>query len=323
MQRSWESRDQSRRPTRLVFPFLLIVVGVLFLLNNLGVVPWSVWLALARLWPVLLILLGIDLVLGRRAGLLGAAITGIVLVAVVAVAIAMTFHDAGASAPASPQNGSVRVPLDGATSGEITMKFPVGTLSVGALPTKEDALLQAKTSMPPSLALSQQTSVRGGVAQVVLSANSGASIDRMFPPGWPFIPRGSGGDISWNVLLAPATPLTLRADVGAVQSDFDLTNLMVQQVTINSGAGQTTIHFPAKAGQTIADVYSGAGELILIVPPDVGAYIHTQQGGVVNVHVPSDRFQSVSDGYETANYASATNRVDVTLHLGVGSVDVR
>lgn len=323
MQRSWGPREKSRRPARVVFPLLLIVVGFLFLLNNLGIVPWSVWPTLARLWPVLLILLGIDFVLGRRAGILGPAITAIVLVAVVVVSIAMTFPVARATEAPSLPTSDVRVPLDGATSGEITMQLPAGTLDVGALPARGDAVLQAKTSMPASLVLNRQASVRGGVAQVVLSANSSTSTGRMFPPGWPFNSPRPGGEITWNVLLSPITPLTLRADVGAGQSDFDLTGLMVQQLTVNNGAGQTTIRFPSNAGQTIADVHSGAGQLVLIVPPDVGAYIHTSRGGVVNVQVPSDRFQSVSDGYETANYASAANRVDVTLHLGVGSVDVR
>lgn len=323
MQRSWESREKGGRPTRLVFPLLLIVVGILFLLNNLGIVPWSVWIALARLWPVLLILLGIDLLLGRRAGVLAAAITGIVLVAVVAVAIGMTVGDAGATRAQPLESGSVRVPVDGATSGEITMRFPAGRLNVGALPTKGDALLQAETSMPAPVHLSRQSTVRGGVAQVVLTANDGSSFGPFIPPRWPFNQSASSSAITWDVQLAPQIPLTLRADVGAGQSDFDLTNLMVQQLTINNGAGQTTIHFPTSAGQTIADVHAGAGQLVMIVPADVGAYIHTSQGGVVNVHVPSDRFQSVSDGYQTTNYSTAANRVDVTLHLGVGSVDVQ
>ncbi|MGH2460003.1 MAG: hypothetical protein ACRDIY_14185, partial [Chloroflexota bacterium] len=275
------------------------------------------------LWPVLLILLGIDLVLGRRAGMLSAAITAVVLIGVVAVAIGLTVRAPSAAGAPALQSSDVRVPLDRATSGEITMEVPIGTLDVGALPAKGDALLEARTSMPAAMRLVRQSKVREGVAQVLLSATGDESLGEAFPLSWPFNSPDRRGGIVWNVLLSPTTPLTLRADVGVGQSDLDLTNLLVQQLTLNHGAGETTIHFPSNAGQTIADVQSGAGQLTLIVPPDVGAYIHTPKGGVVNVQVPPDRFQAVGDGYETANYANAANRVDVTLHLGVGSVDVR
>lgn len=44
---------------------ILITIGALFLLNNIGILPFSVWFVLWRFWPVLLILAGIRLILGR------------------------------------------------------------------------------------------------------------------------------------------------------------------------------------------------------------------------------------------------------------------
>lgn len=323
-----------RRPVRLVLPFLLIVVGTLFLLNNLGVVPWSVWLTLARLWPVILILFGLDLLLGRRGGMLRVAITAIVVVAVVAIAVGLTVGNTSQASATQGAEGrpdaaqapprTLNVPLGSASSGDVTLRFPAGTLAVGALPAKGENLLQATTTMPLGMRLSKDGSLRDGVNQIILSASGDRSMGSFLPPGWPFGGSGSrGSSLAWNVQFAPSTPLSLRTDVGAGQLDFDLTNLMVQNFTLNSGAGDITIHFPANAGQTIADVHSGAGQLDLIVPPGVGAYVHTSQGAIVNVHVPADRFHQVSDGYQTADYSTATNRVDVTLHLGVGSVDVQ
>lgn len=39
----------------LVWPFILILVGVLLLLNNMGVIPWIVWASLIALWPLILV----------------------------------------------------------------------------------------------------------------------------------------------------------------------------------------------------------------------------------------------------------------------------
>ncbi len=57
------------KPTRrasALGPLFLITVGIVFLLNNLGVLDWSIWQSLVRLWPILLIAAGLDLLIGRR-----------------------------------------------------------------------------------------------------------------------------------------------------------------------------------------------------------------------------------------------------------------
>jgi hypothetical protein len=68
-------------PTRrgnLAGPVLLIGFGTLLLLINLGMVPMSIWGALARLWPLALILVGIDLLIPRRS-ILGSIAVGALL----------------------------------------------------------------------------------------------------------------------------------------------------------------------------------------------------------------------------------------------------
>src|SRR5919197_5037441 len=57
--------DRPRRRS-IVGPTLLIVLGGLLLLNNLGVLPWEVWGNLWRLWPLVLILVGLELLVGHR-----------------------------------------------------------------------------------------------------------------------------------------------------------------------------------------------------------------------------------------------------------------
>lgn len=44
---------------------LLILLGLIFLLNNLDIIPWSIWDNLWRFWPLILILWGLQIMLGR------------------------------------------------------------------------------------------------------------------------------------------------------------------------------------------------------------------------------------------------------------------
>ena len=59
--------DRPLRPRRILGPLVLIGIGVLFLLGNLGLPAWRFWETLLYLWPVLLIAAGLELLVGRRA----------------------------------------------------------------------------------------------------------------------------------------------------------------------------------------------------------------------------------------------------------------
>ncbi len=52
-----------RRFRGIIMPLLFIVAGVVLLLNTLELVDWAVWPQLARLWPILVIGFGANLLL--------------------------------------------------------------------------------------------------------------------------------------------------------------------------------------------------------------------------------------------------------------------
>ena len=61
-----------RTPYRSLFwPVILIGVGLVWFLANMNVIPNFNPLALLNLWPLLLIALGLDLLIGRRSAVIG------------------------------------------------------------------------------------------------------------------------------------------------------------------------------------------------------------------------------------------------------------
>lgn len=65
-----EVKDYCCKPGRkeggsLIFGFLMVLAGVIFLFNTLGILPWNVWGIVGRLWPVVLILIGVDVIFGH------------------------------------------------------------------------------------------------------------------------------------------------------------------------------------------------------------------------------------------------------------------
>jgi hypothetical protein len=47
----------------MFLPVLIIAIGIVWLLNNLGIISTSVW---ALIWPIVLILVGVSLVCGKK-----------------------------------------------------------------------------------------------------------------------------------------------------------------------------------------------------------------------------------------------------------------
>jgi hypothetical protein len=77
-----EDRRYRRQESNTLLALILITIGLIFLLNNFGILPWSIWNLLWRFWPLILILIGLQIIFGRNlAGRLLVALISLVLVA--------------------------------------------------------------------------------------------------------------------------------------------------------------------------------------------------------------------------------------------------
>ena len=78
---------------------------------------------------------------------------------------------------------------------------------------------------------------------------------------------------------------------------------------------------PRAAGATTVRAESGAASLTIEVPAGVAARIRSRMA-LGSSQVDEARFPRVGDGYESPDYATAANRVDIDISGGVGSVKV-
>jgi hypothetical protein len=122
--------------------------------------------------------------------------------------------------------------------------------------------------------------------------------------------------------LTTEVPLDLRVDAGASRNVFDLRRHRLRSLELHTGASETRVVLPEAAGATSIRAEAGAASLVLEVPDGVAARIRTR---VVlgSVQVDEYRFPPVAGGYESPDYATATNRVDIDVQGGVGSLRVR
>jgi hypothetical protein len=139
---------------------------------------------------------------------------------------------------------------------------------------------------------------------------------QVFPFSW-----WPGATLDWNVRLNREVPLALEVEGGANDSRIDLSDLLVNDLTLKSGASSTNLALPARAGMTRARVSSGAASINISVPEGVAARIRWR-GGLSTVNVNQARFQRLGDSYQSPDYDTAANKVDLDVEMGVGSVTV-
>jgi hypothetical protein len=127
---------------------------------------------------------------------------------------------------------------------------------------------------------------------------------------------------AWTVGLTGEVPLDLRVEAGASRNVLDLRDLLVRSLDLQTGASETRILVPRAAGQTSVRAQAGAASLTFEIPEGVAARIRTR---VVlgSVQVDETRFPAVAGGYESPDYATAANRVDIDVQGGVGSLRIR
>ena len=88
--------EHKRKGGSLVFPIILIILGVLFLLDNLNITSGIDWRTIWKLWPVILIALGLEVLLGRRVSF-GAVLLVVIIVIIAGGALWWSFSSIAVS----------------------------------------------------------------------------------------------------------------------------------------------------------------------------------------------------------------------------------
>jgi len=305
------------RPS-LVGPAILILIGGALLLANLGMLRVS-WWDLLRLWPAILILVGLDIL--ARHSRWGSALVALLIIALLAGLFWVMAVGPWPSGPLFPATGAslarinreVSQDLGGASRVDVNLHMGAGELRVAAL-DDSPRLLEGTLAYPDGWAApSLSYQVTNGLGRLDLESRGSR--------GWvmPFGPSPEGE--KWTLGLTREVPLNISVDAGASTSELDLRHLRLQGLAVKAGVGRMEVFFPGEGAGITARIEGGVGELVLHIPESVAARIRVN-GGLGSVNL-SQRFQRIGEhAYETAGYGTAANQLDVQVDGGVGSLRV-
>jgi hypothetical protein len=289
----------------------LIGLGLVFLLNNLEVVSWDVWTVIMRMWPLLLVAIGIDLLFGRRSGV-GAAISAVLILVMFAGAF-WVFQATGDFWGGDQISQSIVQELGDASQAEVELSMSVGALSLSAMPESSGLLIEGQIQVSEFEDVRENYRITGDTADFSLSTHG-----QYYHPGWLFSSQADENK-GWELYLNPDVPTDLKVDTGVGKTVIDLTGMTLTSLEVDSGVGEVVVTLP-EGGDFDVRVSGGVGRLEVRIPAGAAVRVNVDTG-LGSFSVVGD-FTHRNDAYYTDSYDNADDQIDIFLDGGVGNIQV-
>src|SRR5436189_985641 len=299
------------RNRSLLFPLLLIAIGIIVLLANVGVITSDALLRLGDLWPMLLVILGLQLILNhtlprRQATLIGLAVSAVIVIGAVAYATLAPATSVGAQkVDASAQRG-------GLTAATLDLNYSAATVDVNAADLG-DRLYQVHVDYPggenpPTISLNHEN------GRLEIHETSSFSPFHLF------------GSNRRHIVLAltDRIPWTIQVGGGATNLSLDLRHLQLTKLEVSGGANRTDAQLPAAKGTVMLEVSGGASNLTLRAPAETQWRIGVSGGAnAVTIHGSTTGALGGDFERQSPGYGTATNRYDIQISGGASHLDFK
>ena len=123
-----------------------------------------------------------------------------------------------------------------------------------------------------------------------------------------------------NLTLNQQPVWSLNLDVGAAKVDFDLTRFKVKKIDLDGGAASIKLKLGNHVPKSYVNIDAGASQIILKIPHDAGCDLHLNS---VLSGKTITGFEKIDGGhYRTDNFDTAENKIFITMDAAVSSYTI-
>lgn len=286
----------------LLFPLVVIALGVVLLLTNLGVVSTDIWGELVRFWPVLLIALGIDVLVGRPS--FGSALSTLITACVIVALGLAGFFLFGPEAWVTEQQTFAH-PLGSAATARISLSCEGCSIAIDEAIDLSN-LIEGTVSVRKDERLDQVTRRTGETVVFELESDSFL----------PFLRTSSQAERPWEIRLRPGIPIELSVTTDGV-IDLDLQYLRIESADVSAGREACEIVVP-EAGRMI--LHLSGRDVTIRVPDSVGVRIVGTASGDLTTF--EEDYVEIDGGLQSPDYDASGAKVDLRLRPGVVDLEI-
>lgn len=202
---------------------------------------------------------------------------------------------------------TLAIPTEGTTEAEIKIRHGAGSVKVESLARSGNVL---------------EGTFSGGVEEIIERTGSKIGIKLRVPEfeWWGFPSTAGGEGFNWDISLNKSIAYALNVKTGASKNLFDLRDLIITEIRMESGGNDTEVWMPAQAGFTRGEFHFGSARLDLHIPENVAAQIKIDGALLDTNDIDQSRFPKFGEIYSSPDYASAANKVEITVEAGVGKL---
>lgn len=285
------------------WPAVLILVGIFALLVNTGQIPVDRVYQLVDLWPLILIVIGLELIIRRSVpGTTGdIAAVLVVLLAVVGAAA----YVVAAPNPATSHTLDTSSPVGGVQQASLEIDVGSANITVSGSAAVEGDLFRAhiEYSGPrPDVSVDRSTGL------VRISQSSG---------NFPFF---QSRRFVLDVKLNPHVSWSINENSGATTSALNLANVQVGSVTVNTGASRDDITLGEPSGIVPVRINGGSLDVHVHRPAGVGASVAIS-GGAVNLNADGKQQHAIGNlSFQSQDFATEGDGYRVEINGGACTV---
>ncbi len=294
----------------IVLGTILVCLGILFLLNTFNLLSWRTWNIIIRFWPVILIIIGLNIILKRS------RLWWLVPLLIIILFLGLIF---GFPRSMQPFNHFSDKEYSGNYSYSRDIEEDLDNLRVNINYKAGKFILKHTdderklcnldlmyTDSKPSLEYDYQKNSRG--AQLSIGQNNKVRFNK------------TANNNVWDIKLSKKIPLFITLNAGAGKIDLDLSKLKVNELNVNSGVSDLRIDFNNYSTESV--INSGASNIKLYIPSRVAVKITTS--AVIN----NNNFQEAgliklsSKLYQSENIGEAENRININISTSASNIQL-
>ena len=302
------------KTSHIFWGLLFIGLGLLVLINNFTTIFMD-WATIWKLWPLVVVLLGLSILVKHKYGKgviagLAAIVLAFAMFASVKTATHLFHNDfeivLGEEGDYNFETTEYTESFD-STLTFATLNFDAGAGSFNISKTTENLFDATTEGRKDNFYLKRYDS------------DNRSKIDFMMQKTRFRI--GSDNYKNRVEMSLNSKPVwDMNFDVGAASMDFDLTELKTQNIDVDMGAASITIKLGSLSSKTKLSIDAGASDINIYIPKESGCKISTD-GALSSKHF--NEFEKInSDHFETADFNEAANKIYIEIDSGVSSISV-
>jgi hypothetical protein len=265
--------NNPQRHDSYFFPLLLIAAGLIWLLDNLGIISEVHFSNLLALWPLLLVGLGLELIFGKRHAWISFVIAAIV---VGAIAWALIGNVAvGGNNVTGVKHDTFTVPVSGAET--VDMQISLGSASTHIFAgSNPEAVMNADLDYVGEITIDDNQAPQREIR-----------LDETSPANTWILGSNMFEARKWEIGLNPSLPLSLDTHVGSGSAELDLSLLKLSNLTVDGGSGSIDLILPEKTTAYNVKVSGGSGSVRVKIPCNANVTLRLTGGsGSQNISIP-------------------------------------